>query len=35
MRLGSELLFDNTAFGGLLPQSSRSWIINGGFRSTF
>jgi hypothetical protein len=33
--LGSELLFDNTDFGDLLPQSSRNWIINGGFRYTF
>ena len=33
--LGSELLFDNTAFGDLLPQSSRNWVINGGFRYTF
>ena len=33
--LGSELLFDDTAFGNLLPQGSRSWIINGGFRYTF
>lgn len=33
--LGSELLFDNTAFGDLLPQSARNWIINGGFRYTF
>jgi len=33
--LGSELLFDNTAFGDLLPQSSRNWIVTGGFRYTF
>lgn len=33
--LGSELLFDDTDFGDLLPQSSRNWIINGGFRYTF
>lgn len=33
--LGSELLFEDTAFGDLLPQSSRNWIINGGFRYTF
>lgn len=33
--LGSELLFRNTDFGDLLPQSSRNWIMSGGFRYTF
>ena len=33
--LGSELLFRNTDFGNLLPQSSRNWSISGGVRYTF
>jgi Opacity family porin protein len=33
--LGSELLFNNTAFGNLLPQSSRNWILKAGLRYTF
>lgn len=33
--LGSELLFNNTAFGNLLPQSSRNWILKTGLRYTF
>lgn len=33
--LGSELWFQNTPFGNLLPQSSRNWIIKTGIRYTF
>lgn len=32
---GTELLFRNTDFGNLLPQSSRNWSISGGVRYTF
>lgn len=32
---GSELLFRNTAFGNLLPMSSRNWSVSGGVRYTF
>ncbi len=32
---GSELLFRNTAFGNLLPQSSRNWVLQSGIRYTF
>jgi hypothetical protein len=33
--LGSELLFLNTSFGNLLPQSARNWILKTGIRYTF
>ena len=32
---GSEMLFRGTAFGNLLPQSSRNWSVSGGVRYTF
>lgn len=32
---GAELLFRDTAFGNLLPQSSKNWSVSGGVRYTF